>query len=134
MIHRLTVLIINTGLITAIATLLTIVFVRLISSLSRLMLRLMRKSQLGVQPATFTYAFFNFLVSPLYANSVMANLNSREYIRGRRDAGTAGSLEMNAWNINDTTSVRSSMYGSGCVLIVASGVSAPDLIYPSWIR
>ncbi|KAJ7142151.1 hypothetical protein C8R43DRAFT_1238245 [Mycena crocata] len=86
MIRRLTMLVINTGLITTVATLLTIIFV-------------------GVQPATFTYVFFNSLVSPLYGNSVMANLNSRDYVRGRRDhvTGTA-SLELNAWNINNNTS------------------------------
>ncbi|KAF7330986.1 hypothetical protein MVEN_02438700 [Mycena venus] len=88
MIRRLTVMVINTGLITTIATLLTIIFI-------------------GVQPATFTYAFFNFWVSPLYANSVMANLNSRDYIRGRREnsnTAASGSIELNAWHINNTTS------------------------------
>jgi len=80
--RRLTMMVINTGLITTISTLLTIIFV-------------------AVQPATFTYAFFNILVSGLYANSVMANLNSREYIRGRHNNATATyttSLEFNTFN------------------------------------
>jgi len=80
MVRRHTMMVINTGLITTIATMLTIIFV-------------------AVQPATFTYAFFNILVSGLYANSVMANLNSREYIRGRRTDITATSgVELNPRN------------------------------------
>jgi len=64
MIDRLIVLVVNTGLATAISTILTIIFV-------------------GALPNTFVYAFFNLLISPLYGNSVMANLNSRDYIRGQ---------------------------------------------------
>ncbi|KAJ7756411.1 hypothetical protein DFH07DRAFT_959065 [Mycena maculata] len=76
MIRRLNMMIINTGLITTISTILTIIFV-------------------GVQPATFTYAFFNILVSPLYGNSVMANLNSREYVRAAgSDYNVTSSIEL----------------------------------------
>jgi hypothetical protein len=49
--------------------------------------------QVGALPSTFVYAFFNFLISPLYGNSVMANLNSRDYVRGQRDT-TDASLEL----------------------------------------
>jgi len=66
--NRMLILVINTGFATTIATLLTIVLLR-------------------VQPNTLTYVFFNILVSPLYCNSVVANLNSREYLRGRPQAG-----------------------------------------------
>jgi len=63
MVHRLLVLTINTGLITTIATVLTII-------------------SIAVKPDTFIYALFSILVSLLYGNSVMANLNSRAYVRG----------------------------------------------------
>jgi len=80
MIQRLIMLTINTGLITTVSALLAVIFVR-------------------VQPATFVYAVFNCLVSPLYGNSVLANLNSRDYVRGRRDHTIPGSasVELSNW-------------------------------------
>jgi len=103
MIHRLMVLIINTGLITALATLLTIIFV-------------------GAEPATFVYAFFNILISPLYGNSIMANLNSRDYIRGDVN-GSAGTIELSAIQLathNNTTR------GTGSVTTVQEDCSFAD--------
>jgi len=63
MINRLFVLTINTGLTTASCTLLLIIF-------------------LSVQKNVLTYVFFNYIIAPLYMNSALANLNSRDYIRG----------------------------------------------------
>jgi len=63
MINRLIILTINTGMATLLVTLLTIIFYK-------------------AQPNTLNYTFFNILVSPLYCNSVLANLNSRDYVRG----------------------------------------------------
>jgi len=76
MIDRMVFLTVNTGLVTTLCTLLTIVLLR-------------------VQPNTLTYVFFNILVSPFYCNSVLANLNSRDYIRGRpqHGSGATGSSE-----------------------------------------
>jgi len=94
MVHRLLVLIINTGLVTTIATGLTIVFT-------------------AAKPDTFIYAFFNILVASLYGNSVMANLNSRDYVRGRHADYVSGSgiqLSMNPSYApsSSTTGVRPS--------------------------
>jgi len=82
MVHRLLVLTVNTGLMTTIATALTIVFV-------------------AAQPDTFVYAFFNVLVSSLYGNSVMANLNSRDYVRGfKADNVLESSVQFHELSIN----------------------------------
>jgi len=86
MVHRLLVLVINTGLMTTLATALTIVFVT-------------------VQPDTFTYAFFNVLVSSLYGNSVMANLNSRDYIRGTDHIVVSGG-ELQSFGRNMASNTR----------------------------
>jgi len=67
LINRLIIYSINTGLATTTATLLTIIL-------------------LATAPNTLIYGFFDFLISPLYVNSVLANLNSREYIRGDASA------------------------------------------------
>jgi len=72
MINRLIILVINTGLATTIVTSLLILF-------------------LSIQPDSNTFVIFNVLVSPLYCNSVMANLNSREYLRGRLERRVAQS-------------------------------------------
>jgi len=74
MAQRFTVVVVNTGFLTTVATLLTIVLLK-------------------VKPNTLIYAFFNFLISPLYCNSVMANLNSRDYIRGP-PAATTSAMEL----------------------------------------
>lgn len=63
MVNRLMILTINSGLATMIAALLFIVF-------------------LATNPSSFVYIFFYYLTAPLYCNSVLANLNSREYVRG----------------------------------------------------
>ena len=42
-----------------------------------------RASQLATLPsANLTWVFPDDMLSPLYCNSVLANLNSRQYIRG----------------------------------------------------
>jgi len=63
MINRLVVLTINTGLAPALCTFLLLVL-------------------LAAEPNYFSSVFFVFLVSPLYCNSALANLNSRSYVRG----------------------------------------------------
>lgn len=63
MVQRFVIVVVNTGLVTSIATLLTVIFIK-------------------AEPTKLVYVFFNFLISPLYVNSVLANLNSRDYIRG----------------------------------------------------
>jgi len=70
MVQRFVIVVVNTGLVTSIATLLTVIFLK-------------------AEPVKLVYVFFDFLISPLYVNSVLANLNSREYIRG--PAGTTTS-------------------------------------------
>lgn len=70
MVQRFTIVVVNTGFATTIATLLTIIFLK-------------------VEPNTLIYVFFDFLISPLYCNSVLANLNSRDYIRGPKGATTS---------------------------------------------
>lgn len=85
MINRLMVLTINTGLATAVCTLLLIIFVR--PSDLKPSIYYSYDLQLSVQKNVLTYVFFNFLISPLYCNSVMANLNSRDYIRGAHSGG-----------------------------------------------
>ncbi|KAJ8088006.1 hypothetical protein PM082_013557 [Marasmius tenuissimus] len=79
MVNRLTVVVINTGLATTVFTLLTIIF-------------------LAAKPDTLIYVFFNFMISPLYGNSVLANLNSREFVRGGHDTFTSqsGGMQMNS--------------------------------------
>jgi len=74
MINRLIILTVNTGMVTLLCTLLTIVLYK-------------------TKPATLDYVFFNTLVSPLYCNSVLANLNSREYVRGDRRVDQTGGSE-----------------------------------------
>ncbi|KAF9445161.1 hypothetical protein P691DRAFT_777759 [Macrolepiota fuliginosa MF-IS2] len=81
MVHRLLMLTINTGLMTTIATALTIVFV-------------------AAKPDTFIYAFFNILVSSLYGNSVMANLNSRDYVRGDAEQVLASNVQFHELTMN----------------------------------
>ncbi|KAF7795536.1 hypothetical protein EIP86_006698 [Pleurotus ostreatoroseus] len=122
MVHRLLVVVINTGLITTLSTLLTLIFV-------------------GASPNTFIYAFFNILISPLYGNSVMANLNSRDYIRGGATHMT--SLEMSALQCavnsstgrgtNSTTDVGNNSFRTvDGVLITKDTVTSQDYIknYP----
>ncbi|KAJ7756416.1 hypothetical protein DFH07DRAFT_820489 [Mycena maculata] len=111
MIRRLTMMVINTGLITTISTILTIIFV-------------------GVQPATFTYAFFNILVSPLYGNSVMANLNSREYVRAaRRDQNGSASVELNAWTASRPAYGSQTKASEGVTISEETVIRKDDLNY-----
>jgi len=70
LINRLIILTINTGFATATATFLTIVL-------------------LAASPNTLIYVFFNYLISPLYCNSVLANLNSRAFVRGSEPQGSS---------------------------------------------
>jgi len=65
MVRRLIVLTINTGMATTITTMITIVLLR-------------------TEPNNLSYLFFNVITPVLYCNSVLTNLNSRDYIRGRR--------------------------------------------------
>ncbi|KAJ8088048.1 hypothetical protein PM082_013599 [Marasmius tenuissimus] len=85
MVNRLIVVIINTGLATTVFTLLTIIF-------------------LAAKPDTLIYVFFNFMISPLYGNSVLANLNSREFVRGGLGHDTftsnSGGMQMNSVKLN----------------------------------
>jgi len=73
MVNRLIILIINTGLATAVVTLATILLLR-------------------AQEHSLNFVLLNVLISPLYCNCVLANLNSRDYVRGRpeRFGGRSG--------------------------------------------
>jgi len=64
MINRLIKLTINSGLVTMAFSTLAIIF-------------------LATSTQTFIYVFWSYLFAPLYINSVLANLNSRDFIRGR---------------------------------------------------
>jgi len=95
LINRLIVLTINTGLATATATFLTIVL-------------------LAASPNTLIYAFFNYLISPLYCNSVLANLNSRQFLRAAEPQGSTlefsrtpigGSHELTGLKFNSNTRI-----------------------------
>jgi len=64
MVNKLITICINTGLITTVAYILAIIL-------------------LAALPSTnLAYVFPDYIVVPLYCNSVLANLNSRKYIRG----------------------------------------------------
>lgn len=79
--------------------------------------------QLAVSPRTYVYTVFHYLIAPLYCNSVLANLNSRSYVRGRRvnaaqTTHTIGfissALEFaEVQRTQDLASVRSSSVGAG---------------------
>ncbi|PIL37556.1 hypothetical protein GSI_01250 [Ganoderma sinense ZZ0214-1] len=61
--HRLTVFVINTGVWTALCALFTII-------------------TLAAYPNVQIYVSLNFVVCPLYCNTLLANLNARGFIRG----------------------------------------------------
>ncbi|KAF8882543.1 hypothetical protein BD779DRAFT_1802265 [Infundibulicybe gibba] len=63
MVHRLILFSINTGIWTALVAIATITTV-------------------VVYPNNFIYVGFYFLLSPIYCNSLLANLNARSYLRG----------------------------------------------------
>jgi len=70
-VNRLMILSINSGLVTMTAALIFII-------------------TLATSPQTYVYIFFYYLTAPLYCNSVLANLNSREWLRrqaGQTDSG-----------------------------------------------
>jgi len=67
MVNRLMAISFNSGLVTMIAALLTIIFIR-------------------VSPNTLIFGLFYWLIAPLYCNSVLANLNSRDFVRGNGES------------------------------------------------
>ncbi|KAF8890480.1 hypothetical protein BD779DRAFT_1671412 [Infundibulicybe gibba] len=66
MIHRLILFSINTGIWTALVGIATITMVI-------------------VYPNNFIYVGFYFILSPMYCNSLLANLNARTYLKGTKD-------------------------------------------------
>jgi hypothetical protein len=55
-------------------------------------------TQLATNPSSFVYLFFYYLTAPLYCNSVLANLTSRDYVRGHSQPATvslASGIEFN---------------------------------------
>jgi len=64
MLNRLTAICINTGLVTTVVYIVTITLLATLPS------------------SNLAYVFPDDIISPLYSNSVLANLNSRGYIRG----------------------------------------------------
>lgn len=77
-INRLMILSINSGLVTMTAALIFII-------------------TLATSPQTYVYIFFYYLTAPLYCNSVLANLNSREWLR--RQAGQTESYNLRSRNL-----------------------------------
>ena len=87
MVNKLIAICVNTGLVTTIAYILAIITAS--GSSAELTARIVNyASQLAALPSTnLTYAFPDYMISPLYCNSVLANLNSRHYVRGRTVIG-----------------------------------------------
>lgn len=72
---RILIVSVNTGLITAIIGVLTII-------------------TLAARPTTQIYASLNFLLCSLYTNSVLANMNARSFIRQRQGKGSEIGIKM----------------------------------------
>lgn len=77
-INRLMILSINSGLVTMTAALIFII-------------------TLATSPQTYVYIFFYYLTAPLYCNSVLANLNSREWLR--KQVGQTESYNLRSRNL-----------------------------------
>ena len=75
-----TIVVVNTGVITAIFGILTIVTVRRLPSSSRAYSNTVPK--LVTLPNTEIYTAAYFPICPLYCNTILANLNVRAYLRG----------------------------------------------------
>ncbi|KAI0686665.1 hypothetical protein C8T65DRAFT_677034 [Cerioporus squamosus] len=79
LLYRLTVFVINTGMWTALCALFTII-------------------TLAAYPNVQIYVSLNFVVCPLYCNTLLANLNARGYLRGdnstetNKDVATGGTI------------------------------------------
>jgi len=75
-VNRLTLLVVNTGLITTVAYIVAIIL-------------------LTTLPGTVLgYTVPVYFIAPLYCNSVLANLNSRQYVRTGRRFDSAGQIEL----------------------------------------
>lgn len=47
-------------------------------------------------PQNLIYVIFNQMISPFYGNSVLANLNAREFIRVKAPAGMGDVLQLDS--------------------------------------
>ena len=101
MINRLLFITINTGLLTTIFTLTSAICVSITPQLN-LPIDLNTLFKLGVMPQNFFWTAFNVVQCPLYVNSVMANLNTRRFIRYGRRTEPSYQLSSMHFNLNQT--------------------------------
>ena len=116
------ILIVNTGFITTLFGLLTIITVRLFP-LSYPPPFIYTNKQLKTLPNALIYAGANFLTCPLYLNTVMANLNMRRFMRG-----SGGSTIM--WGEEGKRSMRleTLKFGDPSSVSGSGGSVSPQLI------
>lgn len=102
---RLSIVIINTGLWTALVAL----FIILTASHSFLAcsMQLSPPPQLVIWPQIQIYVSLYFILCPLYCNTLLANFNSREYVRGAdfdTEKGNSGIMSRLSWRTPPTLS------------------------------
>jgi hypothetical protein len=96
-VNRLTLLVVNTGLITTVAYIVAIILVTTSCrfTIDKPTIDTKPFPQLTTLPGTVLgYTIPVYFIAPLYCNSVLANLNSRQYVRTGRRFGASDQIEL----------------------------------------